>query len=345
MFAREESTMKTLHLLLCIAVAGVFFACDRNTTYTQEVAGPVPCTQCHDDSNLITGKQTQWAESLHGTGEAYLRATSAGCAACHSGNGFAKAVAAGQNPGQVTQGDPDPTRQDCRACHMIHETYTDQDFALRTTQPVALYAVAGATFDGGEGNLCVNCHQGRRDAPVAVNGVVTGISEHWGPHHGPQSAMMLGLSGAGVTGSVHGHYGGVPNTCVHCHMGDGLDHHFEPSASTCNPCHDNGNSLDVDGVQTEITALSDQLGDELLRLGLINENSPDGHPTVTSAPELQAYALWNWIYVAHEDKSKGVHNYDYAKAMLEWGIAAIDTIPTPAALVQNQSRTATGGSK
>ncbi|HEX5132987.1 MAG TPA: hypothetical protein VFX92_10925 [Candidatus Krumholzibacteria bacterium] len=316
--------MKTLHLVLCIAIAATFFACDRNVTYTEEVAGPVPCAQCHDDSNLITGKETQWAESLHGTGEAYLRGTSKDCAACHSGNGFAMAVAAGQAPNQVTQGDPNPTRQDCRACHNIHTTYTFEDFSLRTTKPVALYAIPGATFDGGEGNLCVNCHQPRRDAPVAVGGVVTGISEHWGPHHGPQSSMILGLAGAGATGTPHQHYG-VENTCVQCHLGSGKDHHFEPNVATCKQqaCHPAATNFDINGRQTEIEALTDQLGDELLTLGLINENSPDGHPTVTSAPEGQAYALWNWLYVAHEDKSVGVHNYPYAKALLEAGIAAL----------------------
>ncbi len=338
--------MKTMHLLLCIAIAATFFACDRNTTYTEEVAGPVPCTQCHDDSNIITGKQTEWAESAHGTGESYLRGTSAGCAACHSGNGFAKAVAAGQNPSQVTSGDPDPTRQDCRACHQIHETYTEDDFALRTTAPVAFYAIPGSTYNGGQGNLCTNCHQPRRDAPVASGGVVTGISEHWGPHHGPQSSMILGVGGAGVTGTPHQHYG-VENTCVHCHMGDGDNHHFEPVVANCKlqACHPAATNFNINGVQTEITELSDSLGAELLRLGLINENSPDGHPIVSSAPEAQAYALWNWLYVAHEDKSVGVHNYPYTKSMLEWAIASVDTIPTPSALAKARKSSVNGGSK
>jgi len=337
--------MKTMHLLLCIAVASVFFACDRNTTYVQEVAGPTPCVACHDDSNVITGKHTQWAESVHGTGEAYVRGTSSSCAGCHSGNGFANMVAAGQSPDQVTQGDPDPTRQDCRACHNIHVTYTEDDLSLRTTKPVSLYAVTGATWDGGAGNLCANCHQPRRDNPVASNGVVTGISTHWGPHHGPQSAMILGVSGAGpIPDSPHGHYG-VENTCVACHMGDGLNHTMEPNVATCKAaCHPDMTNFDYNGVQTEITGLIDQLGAELLRLGLINVNAPDGHPTVTSAPELQAYALWNWLYVAHEDKSMGVHNYGYAKDLLEWSISAIDTIPTPAAVAQGQARVS-GGSK
>jgi hypothetical protein len=240
-------------------------------------------------------------------------------------------------PGTVTSGDPDPTRQDCRACHMIHETYTMEDFALRTTAAVALYAVPGSTFNGGEGNLCVNCHQPRRDAPVAVNGVITGITEHWGPHHGPQSTMLLGVGGAGVTGSPHGHYG-VPNTCVTCHMGAGLNHTFEPAVATCRQCHPSAANFDVNGVQTEIVALSDSLGDMLVAQGLLNENSIDGHPIVTSAPEGQGIALYNWLYVHHEDRSKGVHNYAYTKALLETGLAAMSgQSPAPLAVRRSAS--------
>ena len=311
-----------------IAMAAVVLAsCERDITRIESSEGPLTCAECHDGSNLITGKQTAWAESVHGTGTAYLRGTSAGCAGCHSGNGFVEAVAAGLSPDEVQAGDPDPTRQDCRACHMIHSTYTMDDFALRTTAPVSFYAVEGATFDGGEGNLCVNCHQPRRDAPVAVDGVISGISSHWGPHHGPQSAMILGVAGAGVTGSPSGHYRAVVNTCVDCHMGEGADHHFEPALATCKNCHVDATSFDVEGVQTEIEALVDELGERLLAAGLINENSADGHPTVTEAPEGPAMALWNWIYVAHEDKSMGVHNPDYARALLEKGL---ELLPAPA---------------
>jgi hypothetical protein len=312
-------------------------ACERKITRVETSTQPLTCADCHVANNLITGKHTEWEESVHGTGTAYARGTSADCAACHSGNGFQEAVAAGLAPDQVTEGDPDPTRQDCRACHMIHETYTMEDFALRTTKAVQLYAVAGASFNGGEGNLCVNCHQPRRDAPVAVGGVISGISSHWGPHHGPQSAMILGLAGAGVTGSPSGHYA-VSNTCVHCHMGDGDDHHFEPALATCQSCHPSATNFDVNGVQTEIAALSDSLGAELLAANLINENSPDGHPIVTSAPENQGIALWNWIYVAHEDKSMGVHNHDYAKALLEEGLARMAAPPPAPPLARASAR-------
>lgn len=312
--------MKALYLLLCIAVAAMFIACDRETTYIQEVTAPNTCVQCHDPSNVITGKHTQWAESVHGTGEAYVRGTSSSCAFCHSGNAFTLAVAAGLAPNEVTSGDPNPTRQDCRTCHMVHMTYTTADWALRTTSPVAMYAITGTTYDGGQGNLCTNCHQPRRDFPEPVGGIITGISSHWGPHHGPQSAMLMGVAGAEVAGSPHGHYGAVPNTCVGCHLYSEKNHTFEPQLAACRQCHPDATNFDYNGVQTEIIALADSLGAQLLELGLINENSPDGHPTVTSAPLDQAVALWNWIYVAHEDKSDGVHNYGYAKALLEEGL-------------------------
>jgi len=326
---------KTLYVVFCISVLAVLFGCDRKTTYVEEVVGPITCAQCHDPSNLITGKETEWATSVHGTGTAYLRGTSAGCAGCHSGNGFAARIAAGLNPDEVTQGDPNPTRQDCRACHRIHETYTEEDFGLRTMSPVKLYAVNGTpTFNGGEGNLCVNCHQPRRDFPTAVNDSISGISSHWGPHHGPQSAMLLGRAGAGVTGSPSGHYGAVPNTCVGCHMGAEDNHTWDPENAVnannelfCKTCHPSASDFDIDRIQTVTDSLATELGARLLALGLINENGPDGHPTVTKTQKDKAAALWNWLYVAHEDKSMGVHNPDYARALLEEGIARLDALP------------------
>jgi hypothetical protein len=289
------------------------------------VAADLTCTECHNDTALISGKLTSWEASRHGSGTAHEEAgANPSCAGCHSGGGFSDRIAAGiTNPDTVETADPNPSRIDCRTCHQIHTTYTDADWALETTAPVALYAVEGSTFDGGEGNLCVNCHQPRRVFPAAENGVVSGITSHWGPHHGPQSAMLLGVGGAGVQGTPGPHYSAVENTCVGCHMGSGQSHTFMPDVATCQACHADAENFDIDGVQTQIQAMGDQLGEMLLAAGLINENSPDGHPTVTEAPENQAIALYNWLYVMHEDKSLGVHNPDYARALLQAGLDAM----------------------
>lgn len=286
-------------------------------------ADQLSCTVCHTDTTLLTGKATAWSESLHGTGEAYVRGASASCAGCHSGGAFSEMVAAGLNPGEVESGDPNPTRQDCRACHAIHTTYTGDDWALETTDPVEMYAVEGVTYDGGEGNLCANCHQPRRVFPEAEDGVVTGISSHWGPHHGPQSAMLMGVAGGGAEGSPSAHYQMVEGTCVACHLGDNANHTFEPDVAACQACHSGAEDFDINGTQTEVQGMLDELGELLVAEGVLSENGPDGHPTVEEAPENVALALFNWIYVAHEDKSLGVHNPAYTRALLEAGMEAL----------------------
>ena len=140
------------------------------------LAQDISCTVCHDDTTVITGKKTGWSESMHGTGEAFKRGTSASCAACHSGGGFSAMVAQGLTPDTVEVGDPNPTRQDCRACHQSHTSYTAADWALETT----------------------NCHQPRQTiAEADPNDNIAVTSTHWGPHHGPQSTMLLGLGGGG----------------------------------------------------------------------------------------------------------------------------------------------------
>ncbi len=317
---------KRAAVLTTVATVTVVLAsCDREVTRIVSNEEPSTCASCHVSNDLITAKQTQWAESGHGMGEAYVRGTRSSCAGCHSGSAFSEMIAAGLNPGSVESGDPEPTRQDCRACHMIHETYTEADFALETEAPVTFYAMEGVTFRGGEGNLCVNCHQPRRVIPEpGEDGMITGITSHWGPHHGPQSSMLLGVGGAGVDDMVSGHYGAVVNTCVHCHMGDEKNHTFEPEVERCQGCHPDAENFDIEGVQTEMEALIDELGELLVARGLIDENSEDGHPIVRSAPEDEAIALWNWIYVAHEDKSKGVHNANYTRALLLEGLSRLE---------------------
>ncbi len=297
--------------------------------------GTAGCKECHNDTTLITGKQATWAESNHGENESFVRATSAGCAGCHSGGAFSKMIAAGQNPSTVSAGDPDPTRQGCRACHQIHETGTGADWALETTAAVALFAAPGETFDGGKGNLCANCHQPRRTFPAPnADGIITGISTHWGPHHGPQSATLLGTAGAAadggtLDGSPMFHYTGVADTCVGCHTPAVRSHLFGADLSVCKTCHPGAENFDINGVQTETQTRLDALAKLLAAEGLLELEDPaatsniDGHPAVTEAPENQAVALYNWLYIAHEDKSKGVHNPAYTKAMLDAAFEAL----------------------
>src|SRR3989304_3332558 len=222
-------------------------------------AKDLSCTGCHNDSALITGNQTAWSTSQHGLGTVFARGTNPACAGCHSGGGFSERVAAGLSWNEVEEGDPNPTRQDCRACHQIHTTYTDADFALETTDPVEISAFAGQTFDGGLGNLCANCHQPRRAFPEAVDGNVE-IVDHFGLHYGVEATMLLGIGGAGdVEGSLSPHAKEVEDTCVTCHMGEGRSHAFRPNVATCQGCHEGAENFDNNGVQTQVHELADEL--------------------------------------------------------------------------------------
>ena len=310
--------MQKRTILVAIVFALVVLLVGTSSVLAQEVT----CTECHDDTTVITGKQTGWSESMHGTGEAYGRGTSASCAGCHSGGGFSDMVAAGLTPDTVEVGDPNPTRQDCRACHQVHTSYTTADWALETTDPVVLYAFEEVTYDGGKGNLCANCHQPRRAIAAAdPNGMINVSSSHWGPHHGPQSAMMLGMGGAGdVVGFPGAHAMMVRDTCVSCHIGKDMTHTFEPAVSACVVCHSDAEDFDIDGLQTEVAALIAELGKLLIAKGLLDE---EGHPVVGDYPSAEAAALWNYIMIAIEDGSLGVHNPGYTKALLDASIAAL----------------------
>jgi hypothetical protein len=226
------------------------------------------------------------------------------------------------NAEDVETASPNPSRIDCRTCHQIHTTYTPDDWALETTAPVTLYAVEGATFDGGMGNLCANCHQQRTPFPAAKDGKVSITSTHWGGHHGPEAALLLGVGGVGVEGKPSPHYQTVKDTCVTCHMGGAgpdADHHFMPVVANCVACHADATSLDIDGKQTEIKDKLAQVAAALQAKGLLDK---DGGVVVGDYPEAQAGALWNYLFIL-EDKSDGVHNIPYANALLDAALAAL----------------------
>ena len=270
------------------------------------------CTECHNDTPLILSKRLQWDQSTHATGGNYTRGTSSSCTGCHSSEGFTARVAAGLDPDEVEEGVASPSPQNCRTCHQIHTTYTGADFALETTDPVVLFQ-SGETFDMGLGNLCANCHQPRRGFPEAVDGEVEVTSTHWGPHHGMESAFLLGVGGALVEGSPSAHYSLVTEGCPACHMGDERNHTMEPDVDRCQACHADLEDFDRNGVQTEIEEMFEEAKELLVAKGLLDE---EGHPVVGTYSEAESAALWNFL-VIEEDSSDGVHNSAFARALLE----------------------------
>lgn len=281
------------------------------------------CTQCHNSTNIITGKLADWNSSAHGTGVSFEYAGGRGsCAGCHSGASFVDMIANGENASNFSGGgDPEATRQDCRTCHQVHVTGTEADWALTSTTAVDLWAIDGQTWDRGSSNLCVNCHQPRRtmDAP-GEDGNITITSSHWGPHYGAQSSMLLGVGGA-IDGSPAMHYNLIDGGCVSCHMGEGADHGFTPSVAACTACHADAESFDVNGAVTEITAMFEELGAGLQAAGLLDDEL---HPiSNTVATPALAGAVWNYRHI-YQDHSHGVHNPSYTKALLTESLAALE---------------------
>jgi hypothetical protein len=282
------------------------------------VAEEMACGDCHNDSPKMAGIAAQYAGTLHaiGRGASYAGGR-ASCSSCHGSAGFQAHLEAGTSPDEGID-DPHPVGPDCRACHQVHETYTAADWALSTTDAVDLYAFEGVTYDSGKGNLCANCHQPRRQMAVEDDGTVNVSSTHWGPHHGPQAAVLLGVSGELVEGSAGGHYSMVEDGCVTCHLGDNAIHTFEPQDSACEPCH-TAEDFDYTEAQAEVQVLIDELKELLIANGLWDEEEDEN--MTGYFPADQAGALWNYILIVKEDESTGVHNMSYIKALLEASIA------------------------
>ena len=287
------------------------------------VLAAVLLAACHNDGSELKGKVEAWSTSVHGSGPAFSYAGGrADCTGCHSGSGFSAALAANVNPAAAQESAlANGTRIDCRACHEIHKTYTKSDWALETTAAVKLIAL-DATYDGGMGNLCANCHQQRTAFPEAKDGKGSVTSTHWGGHHGPEAALLLGVGGAGgIEGKPSPHMG-VENTCVGCHLGGAgpdADHSFMPAVTTCQKCHSDAKDLDVNGEMTAMKAQLEEVKKALTAKGLLDK---DGVMVVGDYPADYAAALWNYLFV-EEDKSDGVHNPAYAKALLDAALVSL----------------------
>ncbi|HEX6268959.1 MAG TPA: cytochrome c3 family protein [Anaerolineales bacterium] len=291
------------------------------------------CTECHNDTTLIVSKQAQFREkSVHGTGEAFERGTSGACAGCHGSEGAKVRINAGLPPHDPSvEGITNVSPYNCRTCHNIHTTYTRADFSLTgNDQPVTL-EMTGGTFDGGKGNLCANCHQIRNELPVAADGNIDlGENTRYGPHYGVEAAMLLGEGGlGGVSGSPSAHYQAVENTCVNCHMGDERNHTYEPEVARCQTCHADAENFDINGVQTEVQAMLDEVHELLVASGIMAADYTDdagelqvGRSIPGVYPEAVAQAMWNYKLVVY-DQSRGVHNSAFAKALLQQALDAL----------------------
>lgn len=293
--------------------------------------GTINCGVCHTGT-IISSKQFQYASSGHKAG---LNVAYAGgqarCAECHSSEGFIEYQIKGAIAADFTK----PTAFNCKTCHSLHSTFTYTDFGLRADSPVALKI--GGTLDLGDAsNLCINCHQARTKEPNTDKpGATFNISSiHYGPHHGPQANLFEGIGFAEIDGPIIYPASGsslhrTQASCVSCHMAEFADksggHTFKPSLAKCNSCHTfTAASFNYFGKQADIQLQLDELRDQLLALHVIEwiEADKSYEPIIGTYPMVQAQAYFNWIGLT-EDRSLGVHNLVYARALLTNSIAAL----------------------
>jgi hypothetical protein len=303
------------------------------------VNGAENCMDCHSNSQLITAKMFQWEHSAHAIGGHYDR-NATNCAVCHTSQGYLERIAA--NAETTSAAIQDPLPLNCYTCHKIHQSYSQDDWALTKSDPVTFW-LGGETADVGKGNLCISCHQARKPSPAlpdpATGGTITITSSRYGPHHGAQGMMFTGSAGYELNfgtpyeNSVHTTL--IQDACVTCHMATAVGtqsggHTFNVASESgaintagCVACHADVAALNTltNDTQAEITNLLGELKAKLVERGLLNPDTDlaivpqdfEGH---------EAGALFNYKYV-EEDQSLGVHNYKYTRALLLNSIAAL----------------------
>jgi hypothetical protein len=324
--------MRAIRCYLTITIGAMLLfgitACDREITRIEQVTqDPSTCFDCHSDENtILVAAEQQWFNSKHASGLNTNR-NFPPCSGCHVSEGFLARVA-GDSPGTYSN----PTSIHCFTCHAPHSL---GDFSLRVTAEQSL--MNGASFDLGAGNLCVFCHQARRNVNSYVgSGQVTFTSEHWGPHHSTQGDLVIGSNGYEYDGFTYEqleyHRTLTDDGCVDCHFKSTQNyvvggHSFNMEAElegeevlnlgTCNKCHDELEDFNYDEVQDDVTAMTATLKTLLVNAGLIDDSSHTIEDVTTSADS--AGAVWNYLLV-YEDRSKGVHNSKYALGLLESSI-------------------------
>lgn len=309
--------------------------------------GTVTCLECHSGTNMEE-KSAQFVMSAHSVGAIAVDYAGgrASCAKCHSHEGFVQQATLGTVAGDITN----PSAWECATCHGLHKTFDATDYALRLNAPATAIFDNTKTLDmKGNSNMCVNCHQSRAAEPnKATPGAATFriTTTHYGPHYSSQGNILAGMGLAEIAGSVAYTAAGsaahlTQASCTGCHMapftkekaftgkamvGRG-GHSYIPSVTACNTCH-GGTAIEnynYGGVQDEVHVKLDELRDKLIALGVVAWVEADAayEPVVDTHPMLYVQAYFNWKGIK-EDRSYGVHNPKYVKAILANTIEALN---------------------
>jgi len=309
------------------------------------------CAQCHTEEPYHVFP-LQWENSKHAVA---VEETSTGCVGCHQGLGFIDRTNGVAQSSRRTAYEP----INCATCHESHDATNPHQ--VRTVADMTLMDTSkpgGATVvtEGGNGKLCMQCHISRRDAVSYCE--TTAGSDRFGPHHGPQTDMLVGANaityGKAIPSSAHNEV--ISDSCVTCHMqatantsaehlhagghtwnmawDDGPSGRVELVAA-CVVCHGDTEGFDfkrkdydgngvIDGVQTEVKGLLSKLAIMLPPVGVPKPNhSPTNIAINATWTKPQLKAGYNYLFVV-EDGSYGIHNLSYAVGLLKASIADLN---------------------
>ncbi len=266
------------------------------------------------------------------------------CAACHTAEGF---IAANDPALANYEFGHDVNFIGCVTCHDPHagaegsgnssQLRNVGDSILSYTFPYEPDDPEAPTMSGyGNGQLCAQCHKGRRDNDNVAGQIANGYA-YFGPHHSAQADMFIGHGSYEIAGDTYDRthiHQSAEQGCVSCHMvretvlhGDTQEfafHNFRPDVGTnCSGCHgDAFGENDITTFQDTIVALMDDLA---TRFGYadyhdMEENWDSTADGVESWEREAAYAM----YFVIGDGSLGVHNPDYTIDLLNNAIAYHD---------------------
>lgn len=303
------------------------------------------CEPCHSTQIEEWGGYGEMAASGHshptGTLEDFNNehyAHIGSCASCHTTEGFVEA-----NDATYADYEFDHTVHPigCVACHDPHAN-PDGNHQLRSVDPVefafdpsAAPEDPHATVSGyGNGQLCMQCHHGRRDNDHVNDQIANGYA-HFGPHSSPQMDMFGGSGSYQVAATYdtsHFHQT-LTDACVTCHMtretflhGETVDHAFHtfsPGLENCQTAGCHGNATTIEDIVTsghDVTTIMDYADSLAAGLGFADaaafESGASDWSQLAGTTSVQREAGYALIFVL-SDGSRGVHNPDYAFSLLD----------------------------
>ncbi len=286
------------------------------------------CTSCHND-DVIMEKRFELDMADHATFPNSLsRGGSVGCGRCHSHENFRTYVQTGADVARETV-----TGLTCKSCHKLHDDGNVGNFSydvLVTTPPTTLTDVNISFGANAATNLCLQCHQPRRDystydsTPADGTDSVSITSAHAGPHYSQTGSNLFGFGADDRNGTVNLKQGAMVHatgaSCVSCHMGANSNHNFAAVVKNCQTCHSGASSIDINGAATKMHDAVVVIEAKLVEIGWysvdgdgISSNASSSKPLKMSGPEFSAF--WNYNII-HSDHGAFYHNPPYAKAMI-----------------------------